>query len=73
MSGRAAFKQADVERIIRAAERTGAGVEIDIRTLSIRLIPGANRPNVDNAANPERNPPADDGVGYGKENWDDED
>ncbi len=73
MSGVAAFKQSDVERIIRAAERTGAGVEIDIRTLKIRITPGANRPAVDNAANPERNSPADDNGGYGKENWDDED
>jgi hypothetical protein len=45
---RAIFKQADVERIIRAAGNQGAGIQIDLRTLKATIIPGmANAPGID--------------------------
>ncbi len=37
---RAAFRQAEFERVIRAAERQGACVQIDMRTLVATIIPG---------------------------------
>ena len=36
---RAAFRQADIERIIRAAKATGAVVQIDLRTLVVTIDP----------------------------------
>ena len=36
---RGAFRQADMERIIRAARREGAAVQVDIRSLVVTLIP----------------------------------
>jgi hypothetical protein len=36
-----AFRQADMERIIRAAGREGAAVQIDMRTLTLTVLPGA--------------------------------
>jgi hypothetical protein len=46
----AIFKQADVERIIRAAGRQGAGIQIDLRTLTATIIPGAaSTPGIDAA------------------------
>jgi hypothetical protein len=41
---RAAFRQADIERILRAAKAVGAVVQIDIRTLVVTIH-----------ANPEKN------------------
>lgn len=38
---RASFRQADIERIIRAAEKTGAAVQVDLRTLVVTIFPGA--------------------------------
>jgi len=36
-----AFRQVDMERIIRAAGREGAAVQIDMRTLTLTLLPNA--------------------------------
>ncbi|HEY0125014.1 MAG TPA: hypothetical protein VGC14_25270 [Rhizobium sp.] len=40
---RVAFRQADIERIIRAADRQGAAVQIDIRSLVVTVIPGIHK------------------------------
>lgn len=37
---RASFRQADIERIIRAAEKTGAAVQVDLKTLVVTIFPG---------------------------------
>lgn len=67
------FRQADIERIIRAAERTGALVHVDIRSLMMTITPGAGKPApIDKHPVPGRNIPSDDQVRYGKENWDEE-
>ncbi len=61
---RAAFRQADIERIIRAAKATGAIVQIDLRTLVVTIYPNAEKGNVG---------PLSRLAPDGPENWDDED
>ncbi|UNZ50601.1 hypothetical protein [Agrobacterium tumefaciens] len=39
-----AFRQADMERIIRAARSEGAAVQVDLRTLVVTVIPTIHRP-----------------------------
>ena len=59
---RVSFLQADIERVIRAAAKTGATVQFDIKTLVFTIFPPKN---------PET---PSDGTGYapdGRENWDD--
>jgi len=74
---RAAFRQADIERILRAAKATGSIVKIDIRTLECTIYPmPAGEPNPLDRFAPDGPENFDDGRGksprYGKENWDDE-
>lgn len=60
---RVSFLQADIERVIRAAAKTGATVQFDIKTLVFTIFPPKNA-----------DAPSDQ-TGYapdGKENWDDE-
>lgn len=38
-----AFRQADMERIIRAARSEGAAVQVDLRTLVVTVIPIIHR------------------------------
>lgn len=58
---RASFRQADIERILRAAKKVGSIVQIGIRTLVVTIYP----PKED-AVNPLTGFAPD-----GKENWDD--
>jgi hypothetical protein len=39
--GHGAFRQADMERIIRAAKSENAAVQVDLRTLVVTVIPEA--------------------------------
>lgn len=55
---RAAFRQADLERILRAAKKVGAVVQVDLRTLQVTILPSSNDATVDGLT-PD-----------GKENWD---
>ncbi|MHC2488133.1 hypothetical protein CN068_07000 [Sinorhizobium meliloti] len=55
---RAAFRQADLERILRAAKKVRAVVQVDLRTLQVTILPSSNDATVDGLA-PD-----------GKENWD---
>ncbi|MGT2444451.1 hypothetical protein ACU4I5_18505 [Ensifer adhaerens] len=59
---RAAFRQADIERILRAARNTESIVQIDLRNLVVTVLP---RPE---PSMPEQMTFAQDG----KENWDDD-
>ncbi len=74
---RAAFRQADIERILRAAKAVGATVQIDLRTLACTILPThegttgavtgpAPFGKEDWSDFPARPRP------YGKENWDDD-
>ena len=68
---RAAFRQADIERIVRAAERTDAIVQIDIRSLVVTLIPGAGmKKPVDQTQGHKPILSVGDLAPDGKENWD---
>jgi len=68
---RAAFRQADIERILRAAKATGSIVKIDIRTLECTIYPmPADEPNPIDRFAPDG--PENWASERGKENWDDE-
>jgi hypothetical protein len=60
---RAAFRQADIERIIRAAKATGAVVQIDLRTQVVTIHPNPEKGKVD---------PLTGLAPDGPENWDDD-
>ncbi|MEY9531182.1 hypothetical protein [Sinorhizobium fredii] len=59
---RASFRQADLQRIFRAARQTGATVQIDLRTLIVTVLP-APEPSIREQLGLARD---------GKENWDDD-
>lgn len=59
---RANFRQADIERILRAARRTGSIVQVDLRTLVVTVLP-APEPSIREQIGLARD---------GKENWDDD-
>ncbi|MGY5779065.1 hypothetical protein [Rhizobium sp. LEGMi135b] len=44
---RTSFRQADIERIIRAAKATGAVVQIDLRTLVVTIHPNPEKEKAD--------------------------
>lgn len=58
---RAAFRQADIERIFRAARNTSSIVQIDLRNLVVTVLP-----------RPEPSTEQLDLAQDGKENWDDD-
>jgi hypothetical protein len=70
---RAAFRQADIERIIRAADRQGAVLQIDIRSLVVTVIPGLNlQEKVDKNLEMSRILSLVDMTPDGEENWDED-
>ncbi|ASW06248.1 hypothetical protein [Rhizobium sp. 11515TR] len=70
---RAAFRQADIERIIRAADRQGAAVTIDIRSLVVTVIPGFHKGGaVDDASRTAGMLPSGNLAPDGKEEWDED-
>lgn len=58
---RGSFRQADIERILRAAKKVGSTVQINIRTLVVTVYPVK-----EDAVDPVTGFAPD-----GKENWDD--
>lgn len=71
---RAAFRQADIERILRAAKATGSIVKIDIRTLECTIYPmPADEPQRDSSPSPGEPGWAEfRAKQIARENWDDE-
>lgn len=70
---RAAFRQADMERIFRAAKSQGMAVQIDIKTLVVTAIPGIHRPDaLDAPAGAPANLPSGNLAPDGKEEWDED-
>jgi hypothetical protein len=68
---RAAFRQADMERIFRAAKSQGMAVTIDIKTLVVTAIPDIHNPQgVDQAAGKGGKVPSGNLAPDGKEDWD---
>lgn len=70
---RGAFAQADVQRIIRAAEKEGAAVQVDLRSLVVTVIPGFHKRHDIDAILPQRGilPPGN-LAPDGKENFDED-
>lgn len=66
---RAAFRQAEIERIIRAATNSNAEVLIDMKTLTVRITPVCNTEVVDTPSIAKRILPPGNLAQDGKENW----
>ncbi|MDH6265501.1 hypothetical protein M2360_000891 [Rhizobium sp. SG_E_25_P2] len=60
------FRQADIERLIRAARNAGAVIKIDLRTLATVIVP-----KLDIDENDYADSLPGDHARDGKENWDD--
>lgn len=70
---RAAFRQADMERIFRAAKSEGMSVQIDIKTLVVTAIPEIHRLEaVDRASAEAPIIPLGNLAPDGKEEWDED-
>jgi hypothetical protein len=70
---RVAFKQADVQRIFRAAKSEGMAVSIDIRSLVITAIPSAHLQNeLDAKLKNSGMIQTSNFAQFGKENWDED-
>ncbi|KQV43262.1 MULTISPECIES: hypothetical protein [unclassified Rhizobium] len=70
---RAAFRQADMERIFRAAKSQGMAVSIDIKTLVVTAIPAIHKPDgIDASSEAPGMIRTGNGAPYGKENWDED-
>ncbi|MDX0210207.1 hypothetical protein GOC35_00635 [Sinorhizobium meliloti] len=39
---KSSFRQADLERILRAAKKVSAVVQVDLRTLQVNILPASN-------------------------------
>ncbi|MCB5201655.1 hypothetical protein LH464_04065 [Neorhizobium sp. T786] len=70
---RAAFRQADMERIFRAAKSQGMAVQIDIKTLVVTAIPDIHKHDgIDHTSAVQPIIRTGNGAPYGKENWDED-
>lgn len=70
---RAAFRQADMERVFRAARREGFAVQIDLRSLVVTAIPDIHKaPAIDGTESDGAILPSGNLAPDGKENWDED-
>ncbi|WP_439625854.1 hypothetical protein [Shinella sp.] len=60
---RSSFRQAEIERLIRAAARTNSTLRVDLKTLVVTIVPMEAPPSEERAAISQWAPD-------GKENWD---
>ncbi len=67
-----AFKQADMERIFKAAAKAGAVVQMDMKTLIATILPADPEKLVDGEGNPLGILPSGNFAPDGKENWDED-
>ncbi|CDN52497.1 Hypothetical protein RG1141_CH01320 [Neorhizobium galegae bv. officinalis bv. officinalis str. HAMBI 1141] len=67
-----AFKQADMERIFKAAAKAGAVVQMDMKTLIATILPLDPEKLVDGEGNSLGNLPSGNFAPDGKENWDED-
>jgi hypothetical protein len=66
----APFVQSSVERLIRAARKEGARIEIDLASGLATIIPDIHRPErVDGQRSPRRQSPKGNDAQDGEENW----
>ncbi|MBW9090871.1 hypothetical protein JNB91_23955 [Rhizobium wenxiniae] len=67
-----AFKQADMERIFKAAARAGSVVQMDMKTLIATILPVDPEKLVDGEGNSLAILPSGNFAPDGKENWDED-
>lgn len=67
-----AFKQADLERVFKAAAKAGSIVQMDMKSLIVTVIPPSAEQPVDEYGNPLGIVPPGNPVRRGKEHWDDD-
>jgi hypothetical protein len=69
---RASFRQVEIERVLRAANKAGSIVQMDMKTLIATIIPAAGEKLVDADGNPLGILPSGNLAQDGKENWDED-
>jgi hypothetical protein len=69
---RASFRQVEIERVLRAANKAGSIVQMDMKTLIATIIPAAGEKLVDADGNPLGILPSGNIAQDGKENWDED-
>ncbi len=69
---KAAFRQADMERIFKAAAKAGAVVQMDMKTLIATVMPLVPEKLVDSEGNPLGILPSGNFAPDGEENWDED-
>ncbi|QRM55114.1 hypothetical protein [Sinorhizobium sp. BG8] len=70
---RSALRQADAERLIKAAQKHGAVVQFDMKTLVATIIPAVHSPApIDAGLLPDRILPSGIPARNGKEHWDED-
>ena len=69
---RVAFKQADLERVFKAAAAAGSIVQMDMKTLIVTVIPPSAEQPVDEYGNPLGVLSSGNPARRGKEHWDED-
>ena len=67
-----AFKQADMERLFKAAAKAGSAVQMDMKTLIATILPVSPEKLVDAEGNSLGILPSGNFAQDGKENWDED-
>jgi hypothetical protein len=67
-----AFKQADLERVFKAAAKAGSIVQMDMKSLIVTVIPPGAKQPVDDYGNPLGVIPSANTTRRGKEHWDED-
>lgn len=69
---RVAFRQADLERVFKAAAKAGSIVQMDMKSLIVTVIPPGTEQPVDEYGNPLGVLPSANTARRGKEHWDED-
>jgi hypothetical protein len=69
MAGRAAFRQVEIERILKAAQKSGGVVEIDLRSMKVFIVPGVFEPGAVSIDDAKHLLTSAQMTRDGKENW----
>lgn len=69
MAGRAAFRQVEIERILKAAQKSGSVVEIDLRSMKVFIVPGVFEPGAVSLDDAKHLLTSAQMARDGKENW----
>lgn len=72
MTAKVTFRQHEMERVLKAAGKAGAIVQMDMKTLIATIIPASYEKPVDGDGNPLGILPSGVFAPDGKENWDED-